>query len=338
MKSPAISYFVAGLLIGILIATAGFTWFVRTQHNSSSRGQTTVLKLGHTLDQNHPVHQSMLRMAEILRDKSNGTVELQIFPNSQLGSETECLEQLQRGALAMAKTSTAPIESFIPEMAIFGVPYAFRDEDQFWKFVESPLGRGLLDAGHSVGLRGLCYYDAGSRNFYTTRPINSPQDLQGLKLRVQKSKTAMDMVEALGGSPTPIAWGELYTALQQHMVDGAENNPPSFFVSRHFEICKYLAMDEHTRVPDMLLMSEKVWLTLTPQVQKWIQQAADESAKLQRQLWKAESQRVLEALEQEGVTVSYPDKGPFAALVAPMHRSFDGTRIGELLAAIQELK
>ncbi|MFN9981042.1 MAG: DctP family TRAP transporter solute-binding subunit, partial [bacterium] len=174
-------------------------------------------------------------MAQRLREKSGGTVEIQIFPNSQLGSETECIELLQQGALAITKTSAAPLEGFVPELALFGVPYIFRNEEHYWKLINSDLGKQLLAAGETKGIRGLCYYDAGARSFYTVnRPILKPSDLGGLKIRVQQSKTAMDMVQALGGSPTPVPFGELYTALQSSMVDGAENNAPSFYTNRHY--------------------------------------------------------------------------------------------------------
>jgi tripartite ATP-independent transporter DctP family solute receptor len=338
MNSRSTSFFAAGLVLGVLASTFGFAFFVRSQNSPSGGKQNTVLKLAHSLDQNHPVHKAMEFMAERLLEKSRGSMMIAIFPNGQLGSETECIEQLQRGALAMTKVSTAPIESFVPEIAIFGVPYAFRDDNHFWKFANGPVGKGLLTAGKSVGLFGLCYYDAGSRNFYTTnRPILKPEDLAGLKIRVQQSKTAIAMVEALGGSPTPIAWGELYTALQQSMVDGAENNPPSFYTNRHFEVCKHLSMDEHTRVPDMLLISDKVYEKLSVIQQTWLQDAADESAEFQRKLWQEESERVLEAVQAEGVTVHYPDKAAFAEMVQEMHRSYDGTRIGELLKIISGL-
>ncbi len=299
----------------------------------------TVLKLAHSLDQNHPVHQAMMYMAERLHEKSKGTVRLEIFPNGQLGTETECIEQLQRGALAMTKTSSAPIESFVPDMAIFGVPYAFRDDEHFWKVVESDIGQQLLSQGESVGLHGLCYYDAGARSFYTiSTPVMTPSDLQGLKIRVQKSKTAMDMVEALGGSPTPIPWGELYTALQQKMVDGAENNTPSFYSNRHFEVCKHLTMDEHARVPDLLLMSQKIWESLPSHVQHAVQEAANESSVYQRELWKRKSKEVLQAVEREGVHIYYPDKSLFAQQVSAMHESYKGTSVGELIRRIQEME
>ena len=341
LNKSGLSHFASGLVIGLLIATCGFAFLVRQQNLrqdqvSGGRGQT-VLKLGHNIDQKHPVHLSMLHMAQVLEEKSGGTVILKIFPNGQLGSETECIEQVQHGALAMTKTSTAPMESFIPSLAAFGVPYAFRDEEHYWRVLEGDIGKQLLLAGESVGLHGLCYYEAGSRNFYTIdKPVLTPEDLQGLKIRVQKSKTAMDMVEALGGSPTPIPWGELYTALQQRMVDGAENNLPSFYFNRHFEVCKHFSMNEHTRVPDMLICSAKVWKKLSPQVQQWLQEAADESSRFERKLWEEKTVETLEAIQKEGVTVHYPDINLFMEKVTSMRETYRGTSVGDLLDQIQE--
>jgi tripartite ATP-independent transporter DctP family solute receptor len=339
LDRKAVSCFVGGIFVGLLLATAAFALVVRQQNLTRSSGGQIVLKLGHGLDQKHPVHAGMVYMAERLREKSSGTVELQIFPNGQLGSETECMEQLQRGALTMTKTSASPMEGFVPEMAVFGIPYVFRDEDHCWRVLESPIGRELLDAGQAVGLHGLCYYDAGSRSFYTIdRPILAPDDLRGLKIRVQQSKTSMDMVEALGGSPTPIPWGELYTALQQRMVDGAENNPPSFYSNRHFEVCRHLSLDEHTVVPDILVISQRIWEQLPPHVQIWVQEAADESSIYQRRLWREGTEQALAAVEREGVTIHRPDRQPFIERVRPMHESYAGTPIGDLLARIREME
>ena len=336
MDTKSLSFFVVGLLTGILATAVGISWMAGRQTTNDQPVQ--ILKLAHTLDPKHPVHQAMLYMADRLREKSGGGVELQIFPSGQLGSETECIELLQQGSLAMTKTSTAPLESFIPDLAIFGVPYVVRSEEHFWTVIASDLGQELLAAGEPKGIRGLCYYDAGARSFYTvSKPVLAPTDLQGLKIRVQQSKTAMDMVEALGGSPTPITFGELYTALQSSMVDGAENNAPSFHSSRHYEVCKHYSLDEHTRVPDMLLVSESVWRSLAPSVQQWLRESADESAAYQRQLWKEETARVLAELEQAGVTIYRPDQSAFNAQVNAMHESFAGTRLGELITRVSEM-
>lgn len=336
MNSKTLSFFFVGLLVGIVAASAGFSWMLRSSKTRDNSVQ--VLKLAHTLDPKHPVHLAMEFMGQKIREKSGGTVEIQIFPNGQLGSEQECIELVQQGALAITKTSAAPLEGFVPELALFGVPYIFRNEEHYWKLIHSDLGKQLLSAGEAKGIRGLCYYDAGARSFYTVkRPILKPSDLSGMKIRVQQSKTAMDMVQALGGSPTPVPFGELYTALQSSMVDGAENNAPSFYTNRHYEVCKHYSLDEHTRVPDLLLVSTKVWNELSPQVQLWLQQSADESSEYQRKLWQQETDRLLELIQQEGVQIHRPDQVQFAEQVKGMHDSLTGTRVGELMKQLSEL-
>jgi len=338
MDNKGVSFFLVGLFTGLIVALGGFTLYVRTCGVGGS-GDKVVLKLGHGLDPSHPVHKGMVFMAERLKEKSGGKVELQIFSGGVLGSETENIEQIQRSALAITKVSAAAMESFIPEMAVFSLPYIFRDETHYWHVLSSPLGKELLTLGEDKGLRGLCYYDSGSRNFYTvSKPILTPDDLKGEKIRVIQSRTSMDMIEMLGGSPTPISWGELYTSLQQGVVDGAENNLPSFYTSRHYEICKYLSMDEHTRIPDILFISVKIWNGLSPQVQQWLQEAADESSVYQRQLWKEGTEEALEAVKEKGVKIFYPDKAPFVEKVQPLMDRYKGTRIGELVQKIRDIQ
>lgn len=298
----------------------------------------TVLKLAHSLDTQHPVHKAIEFMATRLAEESGGTMRIDIYPSGQLGNERELMELLQIGSLAMTKVSSSPMEGFVPDMKIFGVPYVFRDKQHYWQVLDSEIGKNLLIAGEHVHLRGLGYYDAGSRSFYTThKPIHKPEDLQGVKVRVQQSQTAMQMVRALGGSPTPISWGELYTALQQGVVDGAENNPPSFYSSKHYEVCKYFTLDEHTMVPDILLVSSYIWNQLTPQQQVWLQQAMDDSVTYQRELWAKATNEALEKVQEAGVEIIYPDKTLFQAKVKGMHDSLKGTSVYKLLEEIQAL-
>ncbi|MFT4637324.1 MAG: tripartite ATP-independent transporter DctP family solute receptor [Verrucomicrobiales bacterium] len=299
----------------------------------------TVLKLAHVLDQSHPVHQALEFMADRLDVNSGGTMKIEIFPNGQLGSETESIEQLQRSAVAMVKTSTAAMEGYIGEMALFGLPYLFRDEEHYWQVLDGEIGKAMLDLGEDVGIKGLNYYDSGSRSFYTVDgPILTPDDLKGKKVRVMRSKMAMDLISEMGGSPTPIPFGELYTALQQGTVDGAENNPPSFDTSRHYEAAKHYSLDEHARIPDMVLVSRKIWNNLTSQQQQWLQQAADESVVFQRDLWKRKTEESLERVIAAGVTVHRPAKEPFQKKVAGLYRQFDGTPIGEHVKQISLVK
>ncbi|NOZ62306.1 MAG: TRAP transporter substrate-binding protein [Calditrichaeota bacterium] len=298
-----------------------------------------VLKLAHVLDATHPVHKAMVFMAARVAEKSHGKMRIDIYPSGQLGEERDLIELVQIGSLSMTKVSSAPLEGFIPEMKVFGIPYVFRNDAHRWKVLNGEIGRRILLAGEKYFLRGLCYYDAGSRSFYTkNKPINSPADLKGLKIRVMKSLTAVQMVNTLGGSATPIPWGELYTSLQQGIVDGAENNPPSFYLSHHYEVCKYYSLDEHTSVPDILIMSTVVWNSLTPQEQKWLQEAVDESVEYQRKLWKEASDHALREVQKAGVEVIHPDKTPFRDKVKKMYESYRGTPIYQLIEEIESVK
>ena len=316
------------------------TLFIITSSGCKKRDDSVLtLKLGHALDVEHPVHKALLFMKERLEEKSGGKVKLDIYPSEQLGSEKELVMQLQMGALDITKVSTSPLEGFIPIYSVFSLPYLFRDEAHYWKVLNGPIGKELLLAGESKNLRGLCYYDAGSRSFYTKdKPILSPDDLKGMKIRVMASNTAIQMMKELGASSVAISFGELYTSLQQGVVDGAENNPPSFYSSSHYEVCKYYSLDEHTRIPDIILISTKTWNRLSPEIQQYIQEAADESQEYERKLWKEVSDEDLKKVEEKGVKIYHPDKAPFRDKVKEMYKSYDGTPVGEIIKRIDAVE
>jgi tripartite ATP-independent transporter DctP family solute receptor len=282
--------------------------------------QAKVLKLSHTHDVTHPVHEAVTYLGEQLAKKSGGKLTLKVFTSAQLGQEREAIELLQIGSLAMTKVSSSVMENFVPSYRALSFPYVFRDKAHQVQVLDGEIGRQVLDESEKYLLHGLCFYDAGSRSFYMKKkPINTPADLAGQKVRVMKSNTAIQMVESLGGAPAPISYGELYTALQQGVVDGAENNSPSFLSSRHYEICKFYSIDEHTSVPDVLLISSVIWQTLDAQEKKWLEEAVAESAAFQRKRWAEAEQQALEAVQKAGVVVNYPDKKAFAAQVADMY-------------------
>ncbi|HUV12006.1 MAG TPA: TRAP transporter substrate-binding protein [Acidobacteriota bacterium] len=299
-----------------------------------------VLRLAHGLDTTHPVHLGMVRMAERLEEKSSGTLIIKIYPGEQLGDERETLELLQIGSLAMTKVSASVIENFDPSYQVFGLPYLFRDDVHRFAVLDGEIGKELMDSTAKYRFRGVCYYDAGTRSFYTTlgdRPIHSPDDLVGLKVRVQPSPMAMTAMKALGASPTPVSWGELYTALQQGVVDAAENNPPTFVTSRHFEVCTSLTLDEHTAVPDVLLISELVWKSLTDEERKWVKEAAMESVVYQRSIWQKSSEESLRTVEEAGLEVIRPDKQPFQEKVQGMYEELQ-TQNPELAALADRIR
>ncbi len=295
-----------------------------------------VLKLAHGLDPSHPVHQGMEYMAEKLDEKSGGRLTIEIYPSQQLGSERQCLELLQIGSLAMTKVSSAVLEGFAPKYKVLSLPYIFKSREHSYRVLDGKIGDELLASGSEYWLRGLTFYDAGSRSFYSKdRPILTPDDLAGLKIRVMKSPTAVDMIRAMGGSPTPISWGELYTALQGGVVDGAENNPPSFYLSHHYEVCKYYCINEHTSVPDVLLISTIIWNQLNEEEQGWMIEAAKESAVRQRVFWAESERESLEAVSAAGVEVIYPEKGPFIETVSSLYEDYRADPdLRELIARI----
>jgi tripartite ATP-independent transporter DctP family solute receptor len=323
------------LVILILLTSISLVAIFTTSRN---RQRTTTLRLAHSLNTQHPVHLAMESLAREVKERSQGHLQIQIFPNSQLGSEREMIELTQLGAIDMVKTSTSPLEGFAPVMGIFSIPYVFRSEEHFWNIIEGPIGQSLLLATTNQLLRGLCYYDAGSRSFYSkTQPILTPADLEGLKIRVQNSRTAIDMVKTMGGSPTPISFGELYTALDQGVVDGAENNPPSFLTSRHYEVCQHYTLDEHTRVPDILLIQSLAWTRLSPQHQQLLQSAANNSARFQRELWKSNTAEALQQVQDAGVTLHHPDISLFQQAASPLHQAYQNSPVGHLIQQIQNL-
>ncbi len=300
-----------------------------------------VLRLGHGLDSSHPVHVGMERMAELVSQKSDGGMRIDIYPNEQLGTERETLELLQIGSLDITKVSAAVIESFTSVYSIFSVPFLFVNNDHMYSILDGPIGRRILDASEPYRIIGLCYYDAGTRSFYTTnQPVHTPEDLQGLSIRVQESPSAIRMVNILGGSATPISWGELYTALQQGVVDGAENNPPSFYLSRHYEVSQYYSLNEHTAVPDILVISQHTWEQVLDEEQRAIiQEAALESVPYQRKLWQQASEDAIKAVQEAGVEVIYPDRTPFMEASEPFYERMRAQQpeLYQLFLEIQEL-
>ncbi len=286
-------------------------------------GKTRVIKLASTLPMSHPVSKALVYLANQVKKESNGKLKIVIYPSGQLGSEREALELLQIGSIGMTKVSAAALESFDPAFKAVDMPYIFKNKKERFKVLDSKIGKQLLLGAQKFWLRGLCYYDAGSRSFYTVnKAVNTPDDLKGLKIRVQNSDIAVAMVRDLGAAATPISFGELYSALQQGVVDGAENNPPSLYFSRQYEVVKYYSLDEHSAVPDVLLISTILWKRLTPQEQKWVQDAADSSAVYQRKIWAQLSQKSLDEIQKAGVKIIHPDKSAFAKKVQPLYNQY----------------
>ena len=281
--------------------------------------KTVTLKLAHNHSRSHPVHQAMELMGQQVKEESKGTLRIRIYPDAVLGSQRETLEQLQTGSLDMVKSSSSEMESFTSEYMLFSYPYLFRNREHLHSVLHGNIGKKILNAGNDKGFRGLTFYESGSRNYYGKKPIKSLEDLKGIKVRVQPSKTVLRMVESMGALPTPIDFGETYTALQQGVVDAAENNLTSYMVSRHSETARYFSWTEHVMVPDVLFVSAKTWQTLSSEQQKLLQQAAMDSSRKMVALWDEAEQKNIARAKKEGVTFVTPDREAFVRAVEPMY-------------------
>ncbi|MFC5080585.1 C4-dicarboxylate-binding periplasmic protein precursor [Vibrio thalassae] len=287
---------------------------------SFTASAVTTLKLSHNQDRNHPVHKSMQYMADEVKELTDGEVRIRIYPNGQLGTQRESMELLQNGALDIAKSNASEMEAFEPAYGAFNIPYIFRDRDHYYRVMQGEVGEKILESSHDKGFVGLTYYDAGARSFYASKAINSPADLSGMKIRVQPSPTAVEMIKLMGGSPTPLSYGELYTAMQQGVVDGAENNPTALTTARHGEVAKVFSQDEHTMIPDVLVISSKVWDKLPQDQQEALKKAAKDSMMYHKDLWtKMTNEAIEKAKDGMGVKFVTVEKQPFVDAVKPMH-------------------
>jgi tripartite ATP-independent transporter DctP family solute receptor len=245
--------------------------------------------------------------AKEVSDATKGRIKIQVYPGSQLGDEKSTIEQLQFGAIDAIRISSSPLAEFNKPLGVLILPYLFKSKDQMFRVLDGKIGdsifKGLLDAK----IVGLCWLDSGARNFYNTkRDVKTPDDLKGLKIRVQESKLMMDMVSALGASPTPMAYGDVYSALQTGVIDGAENNWPSYLTTNHYQVAKHITVDEHTRIPEMIAFSKLTWDKIAPADQVLIRKAAKDAAAYERIVWLQQTQAAIHAIEKKGgVKITY---------------------------------
>lgn len=282
--------------------------------------QAETLRLNHNNPENHPTHISMEYMGERLSELTNGELDIRVYANAQLGSQRESMELVQNCTLDMARSNTAELEAFEPMYSAVNLPFIFESEDHFEQVINGEIGQDILGASRDNGFLGIAFLTEGARSFYGDRAIHSPADLEGVNVRVQPSPSAIRMVELLGGSPTPIAWGELYSALQQGVVEMAENNPTALTNARHGEVVSHFSLNEHTIIPSVVVISECAWDNMTADQQQAMRQAASEAQAFHSESWNKIALAALETAETEmGVEINEVDKKPFIDAVMPMH-------------------
>lgn len=287
----------------------------------------------------YPTVAAMEYMGDLLKEWTNGRIKLTVYGNMQLGGEKEYLEQAQLGALEIARVSNGVIGPLVDEFNAFNLPYVFRSVDHMHKVLDGPIGQGLLKKLEGSGLIALGYMDAGSRSFYNdVRPIKSIGDLKGLKIRVMQNPAFVEMVNAMGGNGIPYPFNELYTGLQTRVVDGAENNPPTYLSKKHYEVAKYYTLSEHLMVPEVFVFSKKIWDTLPEEDQKLIRKAGTMAAAKQREFWAAKEKEALVTLKADGYEIITDiDKTDFINATASVREKF-GAKYTDLIKKVQAVK
>jgi tripartite ATP-independent transporter DctP family solute receptor len=290
---------------------------------TAASAQTVTLRSADIHPDGYPTVVAVQYLGQLMDERTGGRIKIQVFNNSQLGAEKDTIEQTRFGVIDMNRVNTAPFNNLVPETQVLGLPFLFRSVDHMHKVVDGPIGDEILKAFEPFGLVGLAFYDSGARSFYTVnKPIRSIEDMKGLKIRVQQSDLWIAMLQAFGANPTPMSYGEVYSALETGVVDGAENNWPSYESSRHFEVAKHFSLTEHSLAPEVLVISKISWDKLSADDQATLRQAAKDSVVKMRELWVAREKESEAKVRAGGGEIITVDKAPFVAAMAPVYAKF----------------
>jgi tripartite ATP-independent transporter DctP family solute receptor len=271
----------------------------------------------------YPTVKAQKYMSDLLSKATNGKDTIKIYANGTLGSEKDSIEQVKLGAIDLLRVNTGTLNMVCKETVVPLMPFIFKDKAHMRRVLDGPIGEDILKSCEAQGMVGLAFYDNGSRSFYTVRkPIKTLDDIKGMKIRVQQSDIWVAMMKALGANATPMPYGEIFTGLKTGLIDGAENNWPSYQTSHHYEVAKYYSLTEHSMAPEMLLMSKKVWDKLTAEEQKAIRETAKASVPYMRKLWDDMEVASRAEVEKSGAQIITVDKAPFLAALRPVYDQF----------------
>ncbi|TPI62744.1 TRAP transporter substrate-binding protein [Mesorhizobium sp. B3-1-7] len=300
----------------------------------------TVLRSSDTHPDGYPTVEAVKYMGELIKQRTNGRYSIEVYHSAQLGEEKDTIEQTQAGVVDLDRVSMGPFNGIVPETAVPSLPYIFRSVEHMRHVMDGPIGDEILKAFEAHDLVGLAFYDSGARSFYNTKKdVTSMADMKGMKFRVIQSDVFVDMVNALGANATPMAYGEVYSALQTGVIDGAENNWPSFESAKHYEVAKHYTLDQHQIVPEVLVMSKASWDKLAPEDQAIVRQAAKDSVVKMRELWDAQEKKSRDIVEKAGVKISEIDKQPLIDAMKPVYDKYLSTpELKDLAARIQATK
>ncbi|GAK61326.1 C4-dicarboxylate transport system (C4-dicarboxylate-binding protein) [Candidatus Vecturithrix granuli] len=314
------------LLVITLLCVFGVAW------NSFAAPQ--VIKLAHVVNEKDGFHVAAMKFKELVEAQSEITIEL--HPNADLGDERTLLEGMQIGTIDMGVITNGPVSNFYPEIAVLELPFLFSSNEQVYKILDGPIGQELLENLSKVGLKGLAYAERGFRNLTNSvRPVQTPEDMKGLKIRVMENPVYIDTFKALGANATPMAWTEALTAMQQGTIDGQENPVNVLYAFKLYETQGYMSYTRHTYAPALFVMSLNLFNSLDADTQKLFKESAQAAAEHERQWDMEQEAQQLAALKENGMQVAEPDLKPFKEAVQPVYEKY-GEKFGTYLKAIQE--
>ena len=315
---------ILALLVALSLVACGGETTTNTDSDSGSEGGTIVLQLGHVLADGSHFDFGVDKFAELVNEKTNGAIQVEVHTDGTVGQEREMMESLQLGNLDLALVSTAPISNFYPEMSVLDMPYLFDSKEHAYAVLDGEIGTELFSNLESLGMVGLAYMENGFRNIFSTVPIQTPSDLEGVKIRIMENEIQTATFSDLGAIVTNMASGEVYTGLQQGTIDAAENAICAYYSSAYYEVCKELSLTEHFYGATALLMSKSVYDSLTAEQQEILMEAAAEARDLQRaDVAEREAAYLQELQDEHGVTVhDNIDKEAFRAITDQVYPEF----------------
>ena len=324
------------LAVSALALTAAFSVSAQAQ-------QKLVLKASDVHALGYPTVEAVENIGKKMEKATNGRVSVQMYPSMQLGGEKEAIEQAQVGAIAFARVSVGPMGAVVDDLNVFNLPYVFRDTAHAQKVMDGDIGKELLDkvTNSGRGLIGLCWMDAGARSFYNTKkPINTMADLKGMKFRVMGNPMFVDMANSMGGNGVAMGYDQVFNALSTGVIDGAENNPPSFVFDNHFQVAKYYTIDEHLIVPEMLVFSKKIFDSMSKEEQANLLKFAREAQFEERKLWEEYEKQAMDKAKAAGIQIihlSADQKKEMQAAVKPVWDKY-GPKYADMVKRIQAVK
>lgn len=317
----------------LLAAVLVVVFLLRPQAEETDPLPELILRYAENQPEGYPTTEAAYAFADMVSERTDGRVQVRVYSNGSLGSETSVIEQMQYGGIDFSRASVMSLGEFVPETYVLQLPYLYEDDDHMWAVLDGPIGQVFQDSiKRRIGLTGLAWFDAGVRHFYTNTPVQTLDDLKGLRIRIGESSMMQSIIGALGAEPVPLAYDDVYSALAKGEIDGAENNWPSYAFTGHYEVAKYMLLDGHTRIPELLLASEEAMEQLAALDESYpdiVRACAREAQTLERDLWAKEEVNSEQEMRAAGVTVttlSAAQLALFQAAVQPIYEQFSGQK------------